>query len=457
MRDGENAALARAEARIAELEAMVAALRRQLADKAESLPNLLPKFYRRDEIPVFDGREEPPVDLVLTVKNTYEFLAPCLESLFRNTDVPFRLFLNDNASDDSRTPELLRKIRDDHPDQVRLFLQTTDLGFPDAVNLMLAETANDVVIVNADTVLPPRWASRLLWPMRHSGKKTASCTPATNAGPLVAFPEINADSELFEGLELERLDAVFQAVKPEGYWTMPAGYGFCMAMSRAALDETGLFDAETFRPGYGEETDWCRRAAARGFVNLFAPNLFVYHKHGATMRREAPQSRDALRRRNEKIVAVRYPDLEDKAFAFMDDPAYRAFRSFLLFMLSAEAGGGFDVAVTNHARLAGPELRRPDAFPPDRPLALVARHPGTGEYFLRFGYRGHGGRFSSPDYNWLVKTLHRVHVSRILIEDAPPGPDADKLRRALRRLGERAGAPVTLWNGDPVGADSDRT
>ena len=35
-----------------------------------------------------------------------------------------------------------------------------------------------------------------------------------------------------------------------------------MYLRRAALDEVGLFDAQAFPQGYGEENDWCRRAAA---------------------------------------------------------------------------------------------------------------------------------------------------------------------------------------------------
>ena len=59
---------------------------------------------------------------------------------------------------------------------------------------------------------------------------------------------------------------------------IPTGVGFCMYIRRACLDEIGLFDAETFGRGYGEENDFCMRAAAAGWRNVLAGDVFVYHE-----------------------------------------------------------------------------------------------------------------------------------------------------------------------------------
>jgi GT2 family glycosyltransferase len=40
--------------------------------------------------------------------------------------------------------------------------------------------------------------------------------------------------------------------------------GFCMYIKRACLRDVGVFDTEVFRRGYGEENDFCLRAARRG-------------------------------------------------------------------------------------------------------------------------------------------------------------------------------------------------
>ena len=59
---------------------------------------------------------------------------------------------------------------------------------------------------------------------------------------------------------------------------LPTTVGFCMYIRRAALADIGLFDAETFGRGYGEENDFCLRASARGWRHLLACDTFVYHE-----------------------------------------------------------------------------------------------------------------------------------------------------------------------------------
>ena len=34
--------------------------------------------------------------------------------------------------------------------------------------------------------------------------------------------------------------------------------------------------------GYGEENEFCQRAINKGWCNLITPNLYVYHKGGAS-------------------------------------------------------------------------------------------------------------------------------------------------------------------------------
>lgn len=434
--------LQQANLRIAELETEVRALRAELANRAENLSFLLPRFFRKEEIPVFDGAAESAVDLVLTVKNTFDFLVPCIESVFANTDVPFRLFLNDNASTDERVPHFLRKVRDEHPEQVFLFLQQRDLGFTDAANFLLEKTENDVILVNADTVLPPRWASRLLWPIRHSGAKIASCTACTNAGSTAAFPVARQDSELFEGLPLERLDRVFQTARPTIEFVMPCGIGFCMAMSREAIAEVGVFDADTFRPGYGEEVDWCLRAVKAGYANVLVPNLFVYHKHGATMKREPAGERARLMEEHNAVIRKRYPEYTHQVHAFVDSPVRQASMSWLLVAASAEACDGVEAIFTEYAAfsdvLADVFVERRQAMP----LLLIGRHPQTGEYLIRFVYRQYDARFFSPNLNWAIKMLYRVKLAKVVVAQPPVLAEKEAFAATLERLSAATGAPV---------------
>ena len=53
-----------------------------------------------------------------------------------------------------------------------------------------------------------------------------------------------------------------------------------MYIRRAALDALGGFDAATFGRGYGEENDFCLRAAAHGWRNVLCDDAYVVHVGG---------------------------------------------------------------------------------------------------------------------------------------------------------------------------------
>ena len=77
---------------------------------------------------------------------------------------------------------------------------------------------------------------------------------------------------------MAELDAACRAANAGRSVELPTTVGFCMYIRRAALADVGLFDAETFGRGYGEENDFCLRASARGWRHLLACDTFVYHE-----------------------------------------------------------------------------------------------------------------------------------------------------------------------------------
>ena len=86
------------------------------------------------------------------------------------------------------------------------------------------------------------------------------------------------------------------------------GNGFCLAINKKISDEIGLFD-EIFGKGYYEESDWCMRAFKKGYKNVLAPNLFVFHHRGITFEKEETSF---LVKKNRKIVKQRFPDYKNR-------------------------------------------------------------------------------------------------------------------------------------------------
>ena len=178
-------------------------------------------------------------------------LSPLFESV-KQTSLPYRLIIINDASPDSRVDDYLQSVAD-NADNVILIENDRNLGFVRSVNRGLSMSSNDVVILNTDTELPDRWLERLIRPIRID-ETVASATPMTNSGTICSFPNFLENNRLFDGLSLKAIDEQFGKMIPL-YTEVPTGVGFCMAMSRSALAKIGALDEETFGKGYGEEND----------------------------------------------------------------------------------------------------------------------------------------------------------------------------------------------------------
>lgn len=264
------------------------------------------------------------IDIVIPVYNAYEFLLRCLDRLYCNTTLPYRLILVDDASPDMRVRDHLRNLQQqEHPAALReicIIENEKNIGFVQSVNKGIARGKNHVVLLNTDTEVPYRWLERLIKPILDN-PRTASVTPFSNSAEICSFPEPFQDNAFIEGLTLEELDHIFllcAGVEIE----IPTGVGFCMALNRDCLVKIGLFDP-VYGKGYGEENDWCCRALAAGYHHVMATNLFVYHQHGISFLRQ-DMSREVQIARNLQIVTSRYPDYLERVHEFVRrDPAKR--------------------------------------------------------------------------------------------------------------------------------------
>jgi GT2 family glycosyltransferase/glycosyltransferase involved in cell wall biosynthesis len=247
------------------------------------------------------------VDIIVPIFNGFELLQRCVESLLRNSENCHVLLLND-ASTDPRIDPYLRSVSADAIARVTIdYLENeTNLGFVTTVNRGLRMATHDVVILNTDTEIPRRWLDRIMAPIGADPGHVASVTPMSNAATLCSFPEMWIDNLPFLGLSPDTIDSYFERYGQKCPVEVPSGVGFCMAMSRAALDTVGVFDQKTFGRGYGEENDWCMRAQHRGFTNLVTPNLYVYHHHGGSF---DSKEKTSLQEHHQLVLRKRYPEL----------------------------------------------------------------------------------------------------------------------------------------------------
>jgi glycosyltransferase involved in cell wall biosynthesis len=187
---------------------------------------------------------------------------------------------------------------------VTLLRNDVNAGFAGTVNRGFEETEGDVVLLNTDTIVTDGWLTRLA-DAAGAEHDVATVTPLTNEGSICTLPR-----RVVEAFDLDgpnpRVDECAAFVLENGLGARPSvitGVGFCMYVTRRAIDAVGPLDDDTFGPGYGEEVDFCLRARAAGFRHLVEDRTFVYHRGGATF----GSARDDAMARASQTLHERYP------------------------------------------------------------------------------------------------------------------------------------------------------
>lgn len=196
-----------------------------------------------------------------------------------------------------------------------------NLGFAASVNEAIAASRNDVVLLNSDTLVFGDWIDRLAEVVR-AHPRTATVTPLSNAATILSYPHPLINNADLADISWEAVDRIC-AAGPRLEIEIPTGVGFCMFVTRACLDEVGALDAQTFREGYGEECDLCRRAAARGWRNLAAPHVFVWHRGGGSFLERS----EALSVAAQSHLLRRYPDYTRRVATFIKADPLRSVRA----------------------------------------------------------------------------------------------------------------------------------
>ncbi len=273
--------------------------------------------------PVSSSAFSRPIDILIPVYNGYDYINPCLHSVLENTDLPFHIYLAEDCSPDARVWPLLEQWANAYPDKITLLHNEQNCGFAKTMNRLITLTEHDCVLLNSDTEVPAKWASRLFYPI-FTDNTVASCGPWTNSGSFQSFFFDNEDTML--DVPLADMDKAVQDISADLRVLFPNITGFCMAISRKAIEQIGLLD-EVYGRGYYEETDWCFRAGKAGFSHRLVPNLFVYHKGRSSFGDQVSQK---LMTGNRKLFLKRYPKAEQNLRYAKKDPLFRLLHFIVL-------------------------------------------------------------------------------------------------------------------------------
>jgi GT2 family glycosyltransferase/glycosyltransferase involved in cell wall biosynthesis len=316
-------------------------------------------------------KEEPIVDVVVPVHRGFNETLRCLFSvLAAKQATPFRIIVINDCS-----PELaIQKALSDLAARGLIELHRTprNLGFVEACNMGMAlHPERDVLILNSDTEVHGNWLDRLRM-AAFRDERTGTVTPLSNNAEICSYPNFLCNN--WKKLEIDdpTLDRLAALANRGRQVEIPTGVGFCMYIRRACLDVIGPFNVEQFGYGYGEENDFCRRAAKAGWRNILAADVFVRHYGGISFGvSKAARVKNALRNL-ERLHPEYLPMVQEFSKA---DPVHSVREALDIARLANRAGKGA-VLFFIHSWGGGTERHAQE-------LARLLEAHGTAVFFCR--------------------------------------------------------------------------
>ena len=352
------------------------------------------------------------VDIIIPVYRGLTETRACLSSVLRSQQsVPHEIIVIDDASPEPALADYLRELA--MAGRITLLRNAQNLGFVQTVNRGMAlHEERDVVLLNSDTEVAGDWLDRLTQ-CAYSSPDIGTVTPFSNNATICSYPKTCADNALPPGYTVETLDALFRRVNSGQSIPIPTAVGFCMYIRRDCLRAVGPFDAAHFGRGYGEENDFCMRAAAVGWRHLLCGDVFVYHWGGASFGAE----RDLLQQQAIATLRQMHPGYEIAVQAHIAaDPAKPLRQAIdaarlldsrlpIVLFINHNLGGGTLKHVRELATLLSERIQTLVLFPTVGQIHALC--------WLRDGEKLEF-RFTLPaDYSLLCDVLRALNVGRI--------------------------------------------
>jgi GT2 family glycosyltransferase len=263
-----------------------------------------------------------PIDIVIPAYRGLEETRRCVESVLRaRLARATAVTVIDDASPEPELSEWLRKSAAAR--RFRLLTHASNLGFVAGANEgMTLHPERDVLLLNSDTEVADGWLDRIAAHAERD-KSIGTVTPFSNNATICSYPRTLEPNELPPGETTASLDAAFARANAGQCADIPTAVGFCMFIPRRVIRAIGTFDLARYGTGYGEEVDFCMRAARAGFRNVVAADAFVRHvgevSFGGSVRSERVARAQAL-------VDSLYPEFQQRLSEFIPRDPLRPFR-----------------------------------------------------------------------------------------------------------------------------------
>jgi GT2 family glycosyltransferase len=374
-------------------------------------PRAMAPLVGAPRLPSLALADLPPVAVVVAIYNSPQCVQRCIESLLRwSTRV--RIILVDDASTDLRIGEILAAVAG----RANILVQRNERnrGYTHSVNVGMGLAGGaDVVLLNSDTEVGPRWLVALKL-AAYSGDDIGTVTAVSDNAGAFSVPELEQHCPIPSRWNLQQTQRAILQQAGLRYPQLPTGNGFCMYVKRVVLARIGPMDEAAFPQGYGEENDFCQRAERAGYRNIIAGNVLVHHERSASF---GEARRATLGAQGMQVLRARYPDYErdvgETLFSFARRTLdYRVRRTY------ADSDGNY----TTH--------------PPQPRLLIAADADDTGAERLLATLRGrHEGFLLRREDDW-VNLYRHAEPALIFERGVTIGDGAAALKQVETRLRE---------------------
>lgn len=251
------------------------------------------------------------VHVVVPVYKGHDDTLACLHTVLSSANnTAYRVCVVNDCSPDGRLVAALREI--ESLGLIDLIHNQSNEGFVRSANegFDLSNEA-DLVLLNSDTLVYGDWIDRLRSHVR-GDPSIGVVSPLSSNATILSYPYRDSNNNIELEMSFEQLDELMSAVNGGRSLDIPTAHGFCMYLSRPCIRATGRFDEESFGRGYGEETDYCRRAAAAGWRIVTATDVYVRHTGEVSFGVDAKERRRLAKQR----MLQKHPDYDDLLAAF---------------------------------------------------------------------------------------------------------------------------------------------
>jgi len=271
----------------------------------DAVPPLAPLVVPARCVPFGTDVGARDVAIVVPVYDAPVLVERCLDALLAHTNGRARLIVIDDASPDPAVAPLLERyaaIRG-----VEVLRNPVNRGFTATANRGIdAAGSADVVLLNADAEVGPNWLGGLRR-AACSGDDVGTVTAVSDNAGAFSVPELEQANDLPAAWNFEQSARALWLQAGLAYPQLPTGNGFCLYIRRAVIDQVGALDEAAFPQGYGEENDFCQRAARAGWRHLVAGNVLVRHARSQSFGEERRRS---LGTAGMAVLRERWPDYE---------------------------------------------------------------------------------------------------------------------------------------------------